>query len=376
MAKRGNGEGSIYKRSDGRWAAVADLGWQDGKRKRKTFYGRTQREVQERLAAGLRSHRQGVPLTSDRLTVSQYLDSWLEETAKPTVRPRTFQSYSEIVRLHLNAELGRISLAKLSPQDVQKLINRKLASGLSSRRVQYIHAVLRRALGQAEKWGLVARNVAKLVDAPRVVHNEIKPFSLEQVKEFLIAVQGDRFEALYILAIAVGLRQAEILGLSWSDVDLGARQLAVRKTLQRIEGEYQLVEPKSAKGRRTLALPDIVVEALQNHRGQQVAEKLRAGANWTDSDLVFTSRYGTPLNRHKVTRDFKALLKVAGLPQQRFHDLRHTAASLMLTQNVQPRDLMEILGHSQISLTMNTYSHVMPAAMSAAAERMNSLLTG
>ena len=376
MAKRGNGEGSIYKRSDGRWAAVADLGWQDGKRKRKTFYGRTQREVQERLAAGLRSHRQGVPLTSDRLTVGQYLDSWLEETAKPTIRPRTFQSYLEIVRLHLNSGLGRISLAKLSPQDVQKLINGKLAAGLSPRRVQYIHAVLRRALGQAEKWGLVARNVAKLVDAPRVVHNEIKPFSLEQVKEFLIAVQGDRFEALYILAIAVGLRQAEILGLSWSDVDLGARQLAVRKTLQRIEGEYQLVEPKSAKGRRTLALPDIVVEALQNHRGQQVAEKLRAGANWTDSDLVFTSRYGTPLNRHKVTRDFKALLKVAGLPQQRFHDLRHTAASLMLTQNVQPRDLMEILGHSQISLTMNTYSHVMPAAMSAAAERMNSLLTG
>ncbi|MDP7201217.1 MAG: tyrosine-type recombinase/integrase [Dehalococcoidia bacterium] len=376
MAKRGNNEGSIYKRADGRWAAVINLGWQDGKRKRKTFYGVTRREVKDQLTTALSDHQKALPVTSDRLTTGQFLENWLVESVKPTLRPRTLQSYAELVRVHLGPGLGRIPLAKLAPEDVQKLINRKLASGLSPRRVQYIHAVLRRALGQAEKWGNVARNVAKLVDAPRVVRTEIKPFTAEESRAFIQAIQDERLEALYILAIATGLRQAELLGLSWSDINLEKRQVTVRNTLQVIDGEYQLAEPKSAKGRRTLVLPGIVVDPLLVHRGKQVADKLRAGSRWHDSDLVFTSRYGTPINRHNLTRDFQALLKRVGLPRQRFHDLRHTAASLLLAQNVQPRDLMEILGHSQISLTMNTYGHVMPAALLDAANRMDAILSG
>ena len=189
-------------------------------------------------------------------------------------------------------------------------------------------------------------------------------------------IQGDRFEALYTTAIGLCLRQGEALGLAWSDVDLDACQIDVRRTLQKFEGEYHLVEPKSARSRRSLALAGVVVEALRVRRSIQVADKLRAGARWHESDLVFTSRHGTPLNRHNVTRDFQALLKRNGLPRQRFHDLRHACASLLLAQNVQPRDLMEILGHSQISLTMNTYSHVMPAALKEAANRMDSILTG
>ena len=177
MAKRGANEGSIYKRGDGRWAATINLGWQNGKRKRKTFYAQTRREVQEKLTKALRAHQQSLPVTSDRLTVGKYLESWLMESKKPKLKPLTFQSYAELVSLHLTPNLGRLSLAKLDPQDVQRLINRKLAGGLSPTRVRYIHAVLRSALSQAEKWGLVARNVAKLVDSPTARQFEVRPFT-------------------------------------------------------------------------------------------------------------------------------------------------------------------------------------------------------
>ena len=203
MSKRGPNEGSIYKRADGRWAAVVDLGWQDGKRKRKTFYAKTRGEVREQLTKALGDRQKALPNTSDRLTTGQFLNSWLVDSVKASVRPRTYQSYTELVRVRLGPGLGRIPLARLSPEDVEKLINRKLASGLSPRRVQYIHAVLRRASGQAEKRGRVARNVAKLVDAPRVVQTEVQPFSPDQAREFLEAIRGNRLEALYTLAIAL-----------------------------------------------------------------------------------------------------------------------------------------------------------------------------
>jgi len=375
MTRRGNNEGSIYKRTDGRWAATINLGWQDGKRKRKTFYGPTRSGVQVQLTEALRNNQQGLPVSSERQTIGSFLTSWLVDTVEPTVRPRTLESYEEIVNLHLVPSLGKTALTKLSPQNVQTLINSKLAAGLSPRRVQFIHAVLRRALVQAEKWGLVGRNVAKLVDAPRVTQSEIHPFDVDQAKLFIEAIKGDRAEGLYVMAIATGMRQAELLGLGWEDIDFEQRRLSVRRTLQWFKGEYHLVEPKTSKSRRALALPPIAVEALRIHRGRQIADKLQCGARWHDSDLVFTSGIGTPLNRHNVTREFKALLKRAGLPEQRFHDLRHTAATLLLAQDVPIRTVMEILGHSQISLTANTYAHVLDPAKRDAAERVNAALT-
>ena len=164
--------------------------------------------------------RLGLPIPEDRLSLANFLRRWLVDTAKPTLRPRTFRPYEELVRLHLAPSLGRTSLSKLKPADVQGLLNSKLESGLSPRRVQYIHAVLRCALGQAEKWGLVPRNVAKLVDVPRVRRVEIDPYSPLEARAFVEAIKGDRLEALFYLALAVGMRQREALGLSWSDVDL------------------------------------------------------------------------------------------------------------------------------------------------------------
>lgn len=215
--------------------------------------------------------------------------------------------------------------------------------------------------------------LAPLVDAPRVVQREIEPLPAEQSRAFIHSIQENRLEALYTLAITMGLRQGELLGLSWSDINLDGRQLTVRTTLQIVDGEVQLLEPKSARSRRTLVLPGLAAEALHVHKGTQVVEKRRAGARWHESDLVFASSIGTPLNRHNVTRDFQALIKRAGLPRQRFHDLRHACASLLLAQNVQPRDIMEILGHSQISLTMNLYSHVMLPAKQEAASKMDAI---
>ena len=376
MAKRGSGEGSIYKRSDGRWAGVVDLGWLDGKRNRKSMYAKTRKEVQEKLNTALLSHRRGLSFQSETLTVSEFLFDWLAESVKPIVRPRTYQSYAELVRLHLEPSLGRIRLSRLTPRDVRKLINSKLNAGLSPRRVQYIHAVLRKALSQAEKDGSVARNVSKLADAPKVEQAEISPFDPNEARLFVKAISGERLEALYLLAIAIGLQQAEILGLSWKDIDFDKSQCIVRKTLQRIDGEFRFVEPKTTRSRRTLALPDIVITSLKEHKGRQVGEMLVAGDNWENSDLVFTDLSGKPLADSVVRRRFYRILEGAGLRRQRFHDLRHACASLMISQGVPSREVMETLGHSTIAMTLNRYAHIFQEAQKETADKMGKLLTG
>lgn len=210
-SKRGQGEGSITQRADGLWEAKISLGYAagaDGKtrRVRKSFYGRTRKEVADKLAKALRDHQEGLPVAVERQTVGQFLDRWLADVAKPSIRPKTYRSYSLIVRLHLAPALGRHQLAKLSPQHVQTMMNDKLAAGLSPRTVHHIRAVLRQALGQALKWGLVARNVATLVEPPKTQRHDIAFLSPDQARRFLDAVRGDRLEALYSVALALGLR--------------------------------------------------------------------------------------------------------------------------------------------------------------------------
>jgi integrase len=202
------------------------------------------------------------------------------------------------------------------------------------------------------------------------------PLTPEQARLFLGSVRGDRLEALYTVGLALGLRQGEILGLRWSDVDLDGGELRVAQALQRVNGRLQFVEPKSITSRRTVRLPNTVIRALRSHRVRQLEERLLAPDRWEKSDLVFTTSFGSPLDGRSVTRRFQAALEKAGLPRLRFHDLRHTAASIMLAQGISPRVVMETLGHSQISLTMNTYSHVMPSLKRDAAERMDAALSG
>ena len=359
--RRGHGEGSIYQRkSDGKWVSSVDLGYVDGKRKRKTIYGKTRREVAEKLKVALRDQQQGLPVAVERQSVGQFLDRWLDDVVKPTVRPKTFATYAQIVRLYLKPALGRHQLAALTPQHVQAMMNARLGDELSARTVQHMRAVLRTALGQALKWGYVSRNVATLTDPPRVVNRRTKPLSPSQGQVLFEAARGDRLEALYRVALSLGLRQGEALGLRWEDIDFEARTLRVAQALQRVDGRLRFVEPKSAQSRRTVPLPETLAAALRAHRERQNEERLAAGDRWQETGLVFTSTIGTPLEPRNATRSFKALLARAGLPNIQFHDLRRGCISFLAAQGVHPRVIMEIVGHSQISLTMNTYAYVLP----------------
>lgn len=372
--RRGQNEGSICKRSDGRWVAVLNLGYVDGKRRRKSFYGDTRKEVAGALAKALREQQQGIQPTNDRQTVEQYLTHWLE-TAKQTVRETSIESYERRLRRDVYPHLGRIVLSKLTPQDLADCYTKLLISGLSPSTVQRTHAILHRALKQATRWGLVPRNVADLVDAPRPARHELVPLGQGDLERFLDLARGDRFHALYVLAIMTGLREGELLGLKWADLDLEARELHVRRQVGRTKSGVHFSEPKTAKGRRTVALPDIAIAALKEHRHSQLVARLEVGPDWQNTDLIFPSQHGTPIEKQNLARrSFKPLLAKAGLPATtRFHDLRHAHATLLLSQGVHPKVVQERLGHSTISVTMDVYSHVMPQLQRDAADTLGKL---
>ena len=380
MRKRGQGEGTIRKRADGRWEALLTAAQPDGTSKRVSFYGKTQKEVREKLTAARRLLDQGEALLTDRQTVGQFLDRWLADVIKPHKEPKTYKTYEGVVRLHLAPALGRLPLAKLTPQHVQALLAAKAAGDLAGKdcTLQRLRDVLRNALNQALRWGLVTRNAAELVDAPHYQPPEARPFTAEEARAFLTAARGDRLEALYTVVLAVGLREGEALGLRWEDVDFAKGRLRVARQVQRVDGTLQLKEIKTAKRKRsrTVALPPMLLGALLTHRDRQEEERLAACGRWQEWGLVFPSTIGTPQDPRNVLRRFQALVQKAGLPHQRFHDLRHCCASLLLAQGVPPRVVMEILGHSDIRLTMNTYSHVMPVLQQEAATLMEAFLTG
>jgi len=374
MTKRGHGEGSIYQRqSDGLWIGSLDLGIIDGKRARKTISGKTQKDAREKLRALQRDHERGLPVQVKRQTLAQFAQHWLAEK-EGSVRPMTFESYSTAMRVHILPALGRHELTALQPQHVQALLKAKRTAGLSPRTVENILVVLGIALKQALRWELVARNVASLVDRPRVERHEIKPFTPEEARDFLTAIRGQRLEALYTTALALGLRKGEALGLRWEDVDFEGRVINVRRQLQRIGGQQRLVELKTDQSRRVIPLPEVVVSALRAHRIRQLEERLQAGERWRDQGLVFTSTTGTPLEPSNILKQFKKVLEQAGLRTMRFHDLRHCCASLLLAQNVHPKQVQAILGHSQISTTLDIYSHLTPGSERQVADLMDVML--
>ncbi len=376
MSRRGPNEGSIYQRQDGRWEGAVHLGYRDGRRDRRFAIGHTRKEVADKLAVLLKARDEQRPIPNQRDKLGPFLRHWLDDTARPTLRASTYSSYDDILRLHLIPGLGRIALAKLSPGDVQQFLNAKLESGLSPRRVQYLHAVLRRALGMAERWGLVSRNVAKLVDPPRVPRHEIEPLTPEQARRLIDAAAEDRLRALWVTALATGLRQGELLALRWEDIDFDARRLRVRHTLARVNGKLELLEPKTDRSRRSVALPEVVITALRAHRTRQRMDRLVAGSRWQDTGHLFATTIGTPIEAARVTRSFGLALERAGLPHIRFHDLRHAAATFLLGQGFTLEDVKNLLGHSSIVLTSNTYGHVLEQRQQQVARGMDAVLRG
>ncbi len=375
MSKRGQNEGSIYKRPDGRWTSVINLGYQGGKLKRQYFYGKTREEVAGKLTEALQKHRQGLPVAFEKQNLGQFLERWLEDSVKPSVRPNTYSSYEQNVRLYLKPHLGSIQLSRLTPQHIQSFMNAQLKEGRSSRLINYQRTVLRCALNEAVKWNLVARNAAALVDPQRYIKGEIVPLNAEDANKFLEAIKGDPLETVFHVALSLGLREGEILGLRWQDVDLDKRIVHVRCSLQRIDKKLRLVEPKTEKSKRTLPIPDSLLSSLRAHRTKQLEDKLAAGAEWQENGLAFTTSRGTPLSARNVIRSYHRLLAKGKLKRRRFHDLRHSCATFLLAKNIPARTVMDILGHSNISLTMNTYSHVMPEMLRDAADAMNEVMS-
>jgi integrase len=364
--RRGNGEGSIFQRADGYWCATVNIGYNDsGKRRRKTVYGATKKDVQERLARLQSRKLDGTLSDIGRLTVSAFLSQWLESSAKPATRATTFAGYMCIVERHIVPAIGGLPLAKLAPAHVQGLYSRLDRKGASVYTRRLTHAVLHRACKQAVTWGMIPRNPVDAVEAPRVPRSDIRPLSAEQAKELLAAAKGDRLEALFVLALTTGMRLGELLGLQWANVDLAAGYLTVRHSLQELNGRLTLSEPKTAKSRRKIELSALAVESLAAHRKR----------NLTIGGHVFRDTQGGPVRRSNFHRRcFKPLLERAGLEDMRFHDLRHTAATLMLASGEHPKVVQETLGHSTISMTIDTYSHIMPTMQREAADRMGKLL--
>ena len=374
MGKRGNGEGSIYFRtSDEKWVGSITL----ENRKRRVFYGKTRKEVQEKLKVALREQQQGTLVTAPRQTLAQFLTDWLENSQRQSVRPRTYERYEELVRLHIAPALGRYELQKLSAQHLQAFYAKKAEEGLSATTINHFHNVLHKALDTAVKWNLVARNVCDLVSPPRRKRYEVHPLTLEQVHKLLAVVEGHEMEALFRLALATGLRRGELMGLKWQDINLDAGTLQVRRILSRVPSKmpgkgYVEAEPKTQKSRRSVVIAPFALEALKQHRERQREAEIKAGPLWQDHDFVFCTSIGTHLNPTRDMLDqLKVLLKKAGLPDIRFHDLRHSAATLLLSVGVHPKVVQEILGHSQISITMDVYSHVLPGMQQDAMSRLN-----
>lgn len=270
--------------------------------------------------------------------------------------------------------MGRVPLLKLTAEQLQRLLNEKRASGLSASTVQRIHATLRRALNLAGRWGAVPRNVATPVDVPKGEKSKPKPLNVREAQALIRAARGTRLEALVTLALATRLRKGKLRGLRWEDVDLEVGKLTVRGQLQRIRGDVKIVPTKSDRSNRTLNLPGFVTKSLRRHQERQADERTLADENWIDWDVVFASPVGTPMEERNVTRQFHRLLGSAGLRPIRFHDLRHSCASFLYAQNIHPRVVVETLGHSQISVTMDLYGHMLPSLQEEAAEKFDRLL--
>ena len=347
-----------------------------GKCRQKRETAPTRKEAEALLTKALHALQSGAYIEASTATVGEWLPQWLDMAA-PTVRPTTRHTYETLIELHIVPTLGTIPLAKLTPAHVQAFYGERLAAKLSSTTVRMLHAVLRRALARAVKLRLMVRNPCEDVDVPQPAKAEMMTWTAEQARAFLAGTAGDDLAALWRLALSTGMRQGEMLALRWQDIDLDHGALAVRRTLTKDrDGRAAIGEPKSAAGRRSIALDSATVAALRRHKASQNARRLQWGEAWQDAGLVFDRGDGVLLH-HCVARDsFRRAAKRLGLPPIRFHDMRHTAATLMLAGGVHPKIVQERLGHSNVAMTLDLYSHVSMDMQRDAAERLERALGG
>jgi integrase len=370
--QRGRGEGSIYQRKDGRW--VASIVLED--HSRKYYYGQTRKEAHEKLKNAQHEYEQGILATGPQQTVKQYLEYWLEDVHKAKLRLGSYDAYRTILNRHLIPELGHIRLQKLTTQLVQSFYAKKQKQGYSASRVRAIHVVLHKSLEHAKRIKLVGSNVCDGVELPRSEQHEIQPLTPEQARLLLQKVREHHLEALLTLALTTGMRKGEILALRWQDINLQKGNLQIRRTLSYMAHYgFKEGEPKTAKSKRTIALPQFVIETLKRHSTLQREARLQASEAWDEHDLVFPNKHGGFIVPMTLANHFTRLLVEIGLPHIRFHDLRHSAATLLLSMGVPAKVVQEILGHSTFSTTMDRYSHVLPSMQQEAMEKMDDLFS-
>jgi integrase len=380
--RRGHGEGSITERGDGRWMVRIDLGRGiDGKRQRKTAYAATQADAVDLLRKLGGRAANGQLLTTTTPTVATYLEDWYS-TNSDAWRPSTKRGYRGAIDLYLVPAFGPLRLEQLTPALIQKWLTTHKTEHGARRRITLAHSTLRSALADAQRLQLVSINAATLVKVPKPVKRSIATLSIEQAATFLKAAQKHRLGALFSVALACGLRLGEATGLLWDDVNLESGEVRVRQQLQRVGKLLVLQDLKTPKSRRTLMLPDECVDLLKAHRKRQLEERMKAGDLWVDSGLVFTTyvrrasdgKVGRGLHPRNVLRALYGILEAVDLPSVRFHDLRHSAASLLIAQGVELVEISLLLGHSELRVTADLYSHLQQETAARAAKRMDVVL--
>ena len=381
MSKRANGEGTMSRRKDSNgktigWRAAVTIGEnEDGSQKRRWVSGKSQEEVKDKLRALQSNLHQGLLSDTKRMTIAEFLKHWTDHKEREGIRPNTAQSYRDTVKRYIIPHLGRSQLEKLRPLDIEHLLTKLRQDGKSASMTAYTLRVLKMALQQGVRWQMLPRNVADAIKPPKVERREMQYWKPEEVVQFLDHTLEHRQHALFYLALMTGMRRGELLGLMWDDLDLQRSRLTVRHNLVEIQGEG--VEGKMRKGkatvssrkavlgplksdasRRTLVLSKGTVEKLKEHRQLQVQERAMAADAWNEEGFVFASQFGGPTLPDHLSNIYQTLLTKIPVKAIRFHDLRHTAASLMIRKGVPPKTVSERLGHADVAFTLRVYVHL------------------
>ena len=368
--------GQIIKRGDS-WTIRIFLGRDaNGKRKyfNKTIHG-TKKDAQKYLTAKLREKDLGAFIESGSLTLNEFLDRWLDTAVKPRVSLRTADNYRFLLKKYIREPLGSHKLENLNTLDIQKVYAEMQAKGLSARTVKHAHTTLQNALKQAVKWNLLNKNAAEFCELPKVTRKERRVLSPVEAKNFLDFANQMPKGLIFEFALLTGMRPEEYLGLQWKDIDFERDAAQVRRALVRHNGIWSFEQTKTARSNRIVSLPKPLMDKLKIHKRKQNERRLKYGLVWENHDLVFCCREGTPHDLSNITyRYFRPILEKAKLPQIRLYDLRHTHATLLLIAEENPKIVAERLGHSSVVLTLDTYSHVLPAMQKKAVEKLDKML--
>jgi integrase len=368
--KRGNNEGSIFRKKNGSWRAQVSL---DGRRL--SYTGKTKADCQEWIKKTLGQIDDGMTYANTQITLEEYLTGWIA-SKKSSLRQTTWKQYKMMIEKYIVPRLGGRKIHNLRPHDIQVFYDRLLADGMGAFSVLKIHTILHGALDRAVRLGSMPSNPTSLAIPPREPAREMQFYDENQVNQLLVTAQGHYLESILHLAVTTGMRQMELLGLKWADLDWVNQTLKVERQLARPTGEdVSFTQPKTRYGKRTVVLGSGTIQALQNHNERQNLARQKAAENWVEYGLIFTTRYGTPHHPRNILRDFKLLAERAGLPIIRFHDLRHTAASLMLNHGIPVIVVSRMLGHAKPSITLDVYGHLLPSMQIEAAEKIDVLIT-